>query len=54
MDTSLSKPLCQSLVDSLDEVQSVQIGRSGNVVGTSDTDCQVFCHLTVLNSFNGC
>jgi hypothetical protein len=49
----LSEVLDQSLVYSLDEVQSVEVGGAGNAVGTGNTDCQVLGHFSVLNSLNG-
>lgn len=45
--------LVKSLVDSLDEIQGVQVRGLGDVVGAVNADCQIFCHLSVFDSFNG-
>ena len=51
---SCFESLDKSLVDGLDVVQSVKIGRSGDVVSTMNADSQIFGHLSVLNCFNSC
>lgn len=53
MRKSLLELFHQSLVYCLDEVQSIQIGWSWDVVSSMHANGQIFCHLAVLHAFNG-
>ena len=51
-DKSLSKLLCDSFVDGLDKIESVQVAVLRYVVSIVNTNCQVFCHFSILYTLN--
>ncbi len=49
---SLSDFLCNFLVNCLNEIKSVKISVSWNVVCVVDTNGQIFCHFSTFNTLN--
>ncbi len=52
VSSSFAEIFSNSLVDSLDEIQSVQVTALWNVVCTVDANGQILCHFSALDSFD--